>query len=175
VQITQEPQIRGVDDQLDTLGWRPAPRCAGVLDGGAQPLSAGEIKTKVKVLAQIGYVGDARGYSVLTRHGASAGRLDVDPLGPQQDRHFGDFALDFGLVAAAQPQSGLGGDNRAGLAPFDNPASQHVGAADELGDEGTGRARSYISAGVPICSIRPCDRTAMRSDKAKASVWSCVT
>ena len=34
---------------------------------------------------------------------------------------------------------------------------------------------SYISAGVPICSIRPWLKTAMRSLIVSASSWSCVT
>ena len=35
--------------------------------------------------------------------------------------------------------------------------------------------RSYTSAGVPTCSIRPALKTAMRSDIVNASSWSCVT
>ena len=35
--------------------------------------------------------------------------------------------------------------------------------------------RSYTSAGVPTCSIRPALKTAMRSDIVSASSWSCVT
>src|SRR5690348_163982 len=60
---------------------------------------------------------DARGYSVFSRRGAYTLRLDMDSLGPQQDRHYGGFDLAFGLRAAAQPQPGLGRDDRAGLAP----------------------------------------------------------
>jgi hypothetical protein len=64
-------------------------------------LAAGEVKTKVKILAQIGYVRDARGHPVLSGYGGPAGSLDMDALGPQQDRHFGAFDFAFRLGAAA--------------------------------------------------------------------------
>jgi hypothetical protein len=113
-------------------------------------LAADKVKTKVKVLAQISYVGDARGHSVLSRHGASTRRLDKDTLGPQQDRHFGGFDLAFRLGAAVQPQPSRGRDDRAGLAPFDNPAPQHVGAADKLGDKGAGRVLVYFGRSADL-------------------------
>ena len=82
----------------------------------------------------------------------------MDPLGPQQDRYFCGFDLAFGLGAAAQPQPGLGRDDRTRLASFDNSAPQHVGAADELRDEGAGRA--FIDFGGCADLLYP----AMRQD-----------
>jgi len=49
-----------------------------------------------------------------------------------------------------QAQPGLGRDDCASLAPFDKPATQHVGAADELGDESAGRALVYFGRSADL-------------------------
>ena len=126
---------------LDSLRRRPAARRVGVLDGGAQPLAAGEIKTEVKILAEIGHVGDPRGHAVLSRHGASPpGASTWMRSGRSRTDTSARFDFAFRLGAAAQPQPSLGRDDRAGRRRLSTiRAPQHVGAADELGDEGAGR------------------------------------
>ena len=52
---------------------------------------------------------------------------------------------------------------------------QDVGRAHELRDEQARWAGDRCPAGSPSCSMRPACITAMRSDTASASSWSCVT
>jgi len=88
-------------------------------------------------------------------------------VGPDGDRHRGP-ALE---VAGGddEPQAAA----RDG-APVLRDAVDHVGLADELGDEGGPRPLESSSA-VPIWTTRPASSTATRSEMTMASAWSWVT
>src|SRR5262249_45269909 len=82
----QQPQVRGLDDDVDMLCRRPSPRCVGVLHRGTQPVSARDIEIEVNVLTEIGDFCDTGGNTVLSGRRDTARRLDVNALGPEQDR-----------------------------------------------------------------------------------------
>ena len=81
-----------------------------------------------------------------------------------------------GLIDAATPGPGT---SRASPsltnvpAPFPDRSNRFVSPTNVAVNRV--RGRSYTSAGVPICTMRPPFMIPTRSDIVRASVWSCVT
>ena len=133
-----------------------------------QPAAAGSARCGASAGRQ---VGDAGASPPPTIHASRARRRRSTAPRPRVPLR----AAPLGRLAEADP---LGADHHGGRRRAEAPrelAVQHVGRADELGDEARARAGRRARPASPPARAGPWLNTPMRSLIDSASCWSCVT